>query len=222
MFYYGPLTGNKKSNSNCIMFCMKIGTVFLLSIVLVACGRVDETSKSAKFEPTFESLETSSPVPEWFKDAKLGIYFHWGVYTVPAFGNEWYPRNMYVANSPENLHHRETYGEISDWPYHNFILGANDKRGNPVKFAPKLKAQGGNFDPDEWAQLFADAGARFAGPVAEHHDGISMWASKSNPWNVKELGPGLDLVGLLTDAIRKKDMKVVLSRCGRVNPIHGM
>ena len=194
-----------------MMFYMKLGTVSLLLFVLVACGRADETSKSLRFEPTFESLEASSPVPEWFKDAKLGIYFHWGVYTVPAFGNEWYPRNMYVTSSPENLYHREIYGEISDWPYHNFILGANDKQGRPVKFAPKLKSQGGSFDPDEWAQLFADAGARFAGPVAEHHDGVSMWASKSNPWNVKELGPGLDLVGLLTDAIRKKDMKVVLS-----------
>ncbi|MCB0743515.1 MAG: alpha-L-fucosidase, partial [Ignavibacteriae bacterium] len=70
---------------------------------------------------------------------------------------------------------------------------------------------GGKFDPDEWAQLFADAGARFAGPVAEHHDGFAMWASEVNPWNAKVMGPKLDLVGLLTDAIRKKNMKVILS-----------
>ena len=59
--------------------------------------------------------------------------------------------------------------------------------------------------------IFADAGAKFAGPVAEHHDGFSMWASKVNPWNAKDMGPKLDLVGLLTDAIRKRDMKVILS-----------
>jgi len=169
-----------------------------------------QTSKP-KFQPNFESLEKSNPVPEWFKDAKFGIYFHWGVYSVPAFANEWYPRNMYMKNSNENKHHVQVYGDPSEWPYNNFITGAKDKQGNFVQFAPKLKSQGGKFDPDEWAQLFFDAGAKYAGPVAEHHDGFSMWASKVNPWNAKDMGPQLDLVGLLTDAIRKKNMKVILS-----------
>lgn len=163
------------------------------------------------FQPTFKSLETVNPVPEWFKDAKFGIYFHWGVYSVPAFSNEWYPRTMYIQGSIENRHHTEKYGEVSQWPYHFFILGAKDKQGNFIQFAPKLKSEGGEFDPEEWAQLFFDAGAKFAGPVAEHHDGFSMWASKVNPWNAKELGPKLDLVGLFTDAIRKRNMKVILS-----------
>ncbi len=164
-----------------------------------------------KYESTFESLEQSQPVPEWFKDAKFGIYFHWGVYSVPAFANEWYPRTMYIKSSAENKHHTETYGDPSVWPYHNFILGAKDKQGNLVKFTPKLKSEGGSFDPQEWAQLFADAGARFAGPVAEHHDGFSLWASKVNPWNAKDMGPQLDLVRLLTDALRTRNMKVILS-----------
>jgi alpha-L-fucosidase len=163
------------------------------------------------FLPNFESLEKVNPVPEWFKDAKFGIYFHWGVYSVPAFANEWYPRTMYIKGSVENKHHVETYGKVADWPYNDFMTGAKDKKGHFVQFAPRLKSQGGKFDPQEWAQLFADAGAKFAGPVAEHHDGFSMWASKANPWNAKDIGPQLDLVGLLTDAIRKKDMKVILS-----------
>ncbi|MCX7986881.1 MAG: alpha-L-fucosidase, partial [Bacteroidales bacterium] len=142
---------------------------------------------------------------------KFGIYFHWGVYSVPAFANEWYPRSMFIIGSPENKHHTEKYGDITEWPYHNFILGAKDKQGNFVQFAPKLKSEGGNFDPEEWAQLFADAGARFAGPVAEHHDGFSMWASKVNPWNAYDLGPHLDLAGLLANAIRKRNMRVVFS-----------
>ncbi len=164
-----------------------------------------------KYQPTFLSLEKASPVPEWFKDAKFGIYFHWGVYSVPAFANEWYPRNMYRNGSNENKHHINTYGEVTEWPYHNFITGAQDKQGRFKQFAPKLKSEGGQFDPEEWAQLFADSGAKFAGPVAEHHDGFSMWDSDVNPWNANDMGPKLDLVGLLTDAIRKRDMKVILS-----------
>ncbi len=168
-------------------------------------------AQKPSFRPSFSSLEKSNPVPEWFKDAKLGIYFHWGVYSVPAFSNEWYPRSMYIGGSPEYKHHTETYGDVSEWPYSNFITGAKDRQGGFVQFAPRLKSEGGKFDPEEWAQLFAEAGARFAGPVAEHHDGFSMWASKINPWNAKDMGPKLDLVGLLTDAIRKKDMRVFLS-----------
>jgi len=191
---------------------MKIKILFILCILFIT-GLIAEISAQTQneFQPNFASLEKSNPVPEWFKDAKFGIYFHWGVYSVPAFANEWYPRNMYVKSSLENKHHVEIYGDASQWPYSNFITGAKDKQGNFVQFEPKLKSTGGKFDPEEWAQLFADAGAKFAGPVAEHHDGFSMWASKVNPWNAKDMGPKLDLVGLLTDAIRKKGMRIILS-----------
>ena len=185
--------------------------LFIFSVVFVLIVSCTSKSQENKYEPTFASLERANPAPEWFKDAKFGIYFHWGVYSVPSYGNEWYPRNMYIKGSPENQHHIATYGDLAQWPYDHFITGDYDKNGNSVQFAPKLKSEGGKFDPDEWAQLFADAGAKFAGPVAEHHDGFSMWASKVNPWNAKEMGPKLDLVGLLTNAIRKKDMKIILS-----------
>jgi alpha-L-fucosidase len=181
--------------------------IFLCMTGIITCS----TNPPQKFKPSFESLEKANPAPEWFQDAKFGIYFHWGVYAVPAYSNEWYPRNMFIKNSDEYKHHVQRYGDPTDWPYHNFITGAEDKQGNFVQFAPKLKSEGGKFDPEEWAQLFADAGAKFAGPVAEHHDGFSMWASGVNPWNAKDTGPKLDLVGLLTDAIRKKDLKVILS-----------
>lgn len=184
--------------------------VILLLTTFMSCTEKSQPVKKV-YEPTFESLETSNPVPEWFKDAKFGIYFHWGVYATPAFANEWYPRNMFIKGSNENKHHTEVYGDPAEWPYNNFITGANDKQGNFVQFAPKLKSEGGKFDPDEWAQLFADAGAKFAGPVAEHHDGFSMWASEVNPWNAKDKGPKLDLVGLLANSIRQKDMKLILS-----------
>lgn len=183
-------------------------TVVFLIIMIAISGCRDP---KIAYTPTWASVEQVNPAPEWFKDAKFGIYFHWGVYSVPAFANEWYPRNMYKKDSWENKHHIEKFGEPSEWPYNLFITGGNDKQGNPVQFAPKLKSEGGQFDPQEWAQLFSDAGARYAGPVAEHHDGFSMWASKVNPWNALNMGPKLDLVGLLTDAIRQKNMKVILS-----------
>jgi alpha-L-fucosidase len=79
------------------------------------------------------------------------------------------PQTCTLKNSNENKHHIAYYGDPSDFPYNSFITGGRDKEGNLVQFAPKLKSQGGQFDPEEWAQLFADAGAKFAGPVAEHH-----------------------------------------------------
>ncbi len=184
----------------------KVMLIVLIALIAVSCHK-----RPVRYEATWTSLEQVNPVPEWFKDAKFGIYFHWGVYSVPAFGNEWYPRHMYMEGREENLHHIEKYGTPEEWPYHYFITGANDKQGNFVQFAPKLKSEGGNFDPDEWADLFARSGAKFAGPVAEHHDGFSMWASDVNPWNAKNYGPEIDLVGVLVDAIRNRDMKIILS-----------
>ena len=72
------------------------------------------------YEPTWDSLAQYS-VPTWFKDAKLGIFIHWGVYSVPAFANEWYSRNMYQLVSPEFKHHRETWGEHTQFGYKDFI-----------------------------------------------------------------------------------------------------
>jgi alpha-L-fucosidase len=163
------------------------------------------------YTPGWNSVDQHPPAPEWFQDAKFGIYFHWGVFSVPAYDSEWYPRNMYQAGSNANKHHIATYGQPSAWPYHNFINGAQDLAGNFVKFAPKLKSAGGNFDPDAWAQLFLDAGARFAGPVAEHHDGFSMWDSQANEWNSVNKGPGLDLLRIFSTAIRAKGLKLLVA-----------
>ena len=184
---------------------------FTAAAGLLRAGTVWATEGPSSYTPTWPSVDRHPPAPEWFQDAKFGIYFHWGVFSVPAFGNEWYPRNMYIGGSNENRHHIATYGDPSAWPYHNFINGARDKAGNWVQFAPRLKSAGGNFDPGEWAQLFADAGAKFAGPVAEHHDGYSMWNSAVNEWNSVRTGPKLDLVGLHAAAIRAKGLKFVVS-----------
>ncbi|HEX6472873.1 MAG TPA: alpha-L-fucosidase [Streptosporangiaceae bacterium] len=169
------------------------------------------TDGPSSYTASWSSVDQHPPAPEWFQDAKFGIYFHWGVFSVPAFGSEWYPRNMYVGGSAENNHHIATYGDPSAWPYHNFINGARDRAGNFVQFAPKLTSAGGSFDPNAWAQLFADAGAKFAGPVAEHHDGYSMWNSGANEWNSVATGPRLDLLRLHADAIRAKGLRLFVS-----------
>ena len=150
-------------------------------------------SASEKYEPSWESLEKHEAAPEWFRDAKFGIYFHWGVYTVPAYGSEWYPRWMHFEGHDIYEHHLATYGHPSEFGYHDFI--------------PMFKAE--NFNADEWADLFVKAGARFAGPVAEHHDGFSMWDSKATPWNAKEMGPKRDITGELAEAIKERGMKFI-------------
>ena len=107
----------------------------------------DAQSVRPRYEPSWDSLQQYQ-VPQWYQDAKFGIFIHWGVYSVPAFGNEWYPRNMYVQGSPEFEHHVKTYGPQSQFGYKDFI--------------PLFKAE--KFDPAAWADLFSRAGARYGYP----------------------------------------------------------
>ena len=135
--------------------------------------------------------------PQWFKDAKFGIYTHWGIYSVPACGpnGTWYPYNMYRKGTPQHDYHTNTYGPLSEFGYKDFI--------------PMFRAE--KFDPDEWAELFQRAGAQFAGPVGEHHDGFSMWDSEFTEWNATRMGPRRDVVGDLARAIRKQDMRFMVA-----------
>jgi len=172
--------------------------LILLMLVLSACGGPRESPTEqgeGVFQENWESLARVNEEPEWFKDAKFGIYFHWGVFSVPAYGSEWYPRTMHVKGSGTYEHHLKTYGPLSGFGYHDFV--------------PMFRAE--FFDPDEWAGLFAKAGARFAGPVAEHHDGFSMWDSDATPWNSMDKGPMRDVTGELEKAIRARDLKFMTS-----------
>jgi alpha-L-fucosidase len=146
------------------------------------------------FLPDWGSLENWL-VPEWYLDAKFGIFIHWGPYSVPAFRNEWYPRNMYIQGTPEFEHHVATYGPQDKFGYKDFI--------------PEFKAE--HFSADEWLDLFVEAGARFVVPVAEHHDGFQMYASKLSKWNSAEMGPMRDVVGELAQATRNRGLVFGLS-----------
>jgi len=146
------------------------------------------------FQPTWDSLE-NYVTPDWYQDAKFGIFIHWGVYAVPAFRNEWYPRNMYRQSEPEYAHHVATYGPHDKFGYKDFI--------------PQFTAD--QFDATVWADLFAESGAKFVVPVAEHHDGFAMYKTKLNKWNSVDMGPRRDVVGELATAVRERGMVLGVS-----------
>lgn len=166
--------------------------LFVLSVGANRLGAAAPPAPPAAYQADWASL-TKHPDPKWFDDAKFGIYLHWSAYSVPAFRTEWYSRNMYLAGSPENKHHLATYGPLDKFGYKDFITSFTAAR----------------FDAEDWATLFEQAGARFAGPVAEHADGFSLWDSKLTRWNAARMGPKRDLVGELEKAIRRHKMKFV-------------
>jgi alpha-L-fucosidase len=148
-------------------------------------ARIAEGIAAGPFTADWESLK-GYRVPAWYEDGKFGIFIHWGVYSVPAFGSEWYPRNMYQQGSKEFEHHLRTYGPQSEFGYKEFI--------------PRLTAS--RFDPAAWAALFRDAGARFVVPVAEHHDGFPMYDCSFSDWTAAKMGPRRDIIGDLAAAVR--------------------
>ena len=150
---------------------------------------VDEVVAKGPYRADWESLETQT-VPDWYQDAKFGIFIHWGVYAVPAFGNEWYPRNMYRRGTKEFDHHVATYGPQAAFGYKDFI--------------PQFKAE--NYDPDAWAVLFREAGAKFVVPVAEHHDGFALYDTARSDWSAAKMGPKRDLIGDLARAVRNEGL----------------
>ncbi len=168
------------------------GVVFTVLILTMVFSCKPAEVKESKFTADWESMKQFE-VPEWFRDAKFGIYFHWGVYSVPAYKTEWYSHYMYVPDHPIRKYHEETYGPVDEFGYKDFI---------PMFTAEK-------FDADQWAALFKAAGARFAGPVTEHADGFAMWDSKLTRFDAMDMGPKRDIVGELGKAIRKQDMKFI-------------
>lgn len=142
------------------------------------------------FQPDWDNIARNYKFPDWYTDGKFGIFIHWGVYSVPAYGNEWYSRNMYIEGSNEFKHHVETWGKQTEFGYKDFI---------PLFTGEK-------FNADEWAALFKEAGARYVVPVAEHHDGFAMYDSKLNPWNSVKMGPKKDIIGSLKAAFEKQGL----------------
>jgi alpha-L-fucosidase len=150
---------------------------------------VERGSQDGHFRPDWNSL-SQYQVPSWYRDAKFGIFIHWGVYSVPAFGSEWYPRQMYLAGSKENEHQVSLYGPLTKFGYKDFV--------------PMFKAQ--HFDPQAWARLFKESGARYVVPVFEHHDGFQMYDSNLSDWTAAKMGPHRDLMGDLEKEVRAEGL----------------
>lgn len=147
---------------------------------------IDRVNEEGPYYPDWESL-SAHPTPVWFKEAKFGIFIHWGIYSVPAFGSEWYSRNMYIQGSREYEHHIKTYGSQKEFGYKDFI--------------PMFKAE--KFEPEKWAELFEEAGAKYVVPVAEHHDGFQMYDSEVSDWNAAKMGPCRNTLGELNEAFAR-------------------
>lgn len=156
--------------------------------------QIDATIAAGPFQDTWESL-AAFQVPEWYPNAKFGIFIHWGVYSVPEAFSEWYARNMYIQGSEAYEYHRKVYGDHKQFGYKDFI--------------PQFTAE--SFHADEWAELFQQSGAKYIMPVAEHHDGFQMYRSEISHYNAYEMGPKRDLVGEMKEAFERRGMELCLS-----------
>ena len=192
-----------------------IPLILVIGVLLSGCYqqlKEDKTAESeamdTKFEDNWESLK-SYQIPQWFNDAKFGIFIHWGPYSVPAFSKEWYPRLMYMdtatfsaqlnleSEGPSEvyLHHKSKYGHPGEFGYKDFI--------------PMFTAE--DFDASEWIAIFKKAGARYVVPVAEHHDGFAMYNSNYTRWNAVNMGPKKDIIGALFEEGRRQGLKMGVS-----------
>ena len=175
-----------------------IGILFALTLVQ---ANVSTAQESVIYEDDWESLSEHT-TPQWFRDAKFGIFIHWGVYSVPAFCDtstysEWYQYwcDTNAHGGLERRFHEENYGV--DFEYH--------------QFAPMFKAE--MWNPAKWAELFRRSGARYMVITSKHHDGFCLWPSKvasevrGYPWNSVETGPGRDLTAELFEACRAEGVR---------------
>ena len=183
-----------------------------------AISRSLPARNSGAYEPTWESLK-KHPLPDWFQNAKLGIFIHWGLYSVPAWAPpsgelgkvdpakwftanpyaEWYLNTLRIADSPTYKHHVETYGKNFD--YYDFI--------------PKFNAEVAHWNPDSWAKLFRKVGAQYAVLTTKHHDGFTLWPSRvKNPKRTGVMSASRDLVGELSAAVRGQGLKMGLYYSG--------
>ena len=169
-----------------------------LEVVEAAVAAIPSKIPAGPFKPTWESLKKNYRVPQWFIEAKLGLSLHWGLYSVPAYHNEWYEKHM--------------YGTFIQW--HREHFGRQDKFGYK-DFIPMFTAE--KFDPKAWAELFKKSGAKWIAPTVQHHDNFALWDSRVTPFNAMQMGPKRDLMGELARAVRAQGLKFGVSNHGIEN-----
>jgi alpha-L-fucosidase len=159
------------------------------SVGLLASGRVRAASDNGPFTSEWDSLKQYR-CPEWFRDAKLGIWAVWGPESVPQQG-DWYARNMYIEGHPQYEHHLQHYGHPSKFGYKDII--------------PLWKAE--RWDPEYLMGLYQKAGAKYFCVIAEHHDNFDCWDSKYQRWNSVKMGPKKDIVGIWARTARRHGLR---------------
>jgi alpha-L-fucosidase len=191
--------------------------VLLLTVIAPTCAAPFPSIASSAFaqmyEPTWESLDRRR-TPAWFSEARFGIFIHWGTYSVPAYAPvipgklayaEWYWHAM--TNGRDNPKAGEL--EKGTWAFHKRVYGSDIPYQD---FAPQFKAE--LFDPDHWAEVFANSGAKYVVLTSKHHEGFTLWPNRDasrtwgRPWNVVEIGPKRDLLGDLSEAVRRKGLRM--------------
>lgn len=159
-------------------------------------NEIDDLIAAGPFKPNWDSLHAHQDA-EWFRDAKFGIYSHWGPVAVGSTlsGAEWYGNSMYIPDNPAFEFHKKNFGDQASIGYKDII--------------PRFSGE--RFDADRWAEIVAKSGARFAGPVAIHHDNFALWNSSLTRWNSVVMGPHRDVVGELAQAYRAKGLRFITS-----------
>jgi len=173
---------------------LKLITLLIAILFTFPSNAQSNESETIKYEANWKSLQQYK-VPEWWKNMKFGIYFHFGPYSVPAHKTEWYSHWMYVDGNPIRKYHEQTYGPLWEFGYKDFI--------------PMFKAE--KFNANEWVSLFKQAGAQFVGPCAEHADGFAMWDSKFTKWDAMDMGPHRDIVGEMERAVKAQNLKFLVT-----------
>ena len=204
----------------------KFGLYLSMAVLLAACATPQETNEQetgsiaepASYQPTHESI-SQHPLPEWYQDAKLGIFIHWGLYSVPGWAQgtktpfeetleknnaeewfaqnpyaEWYLNSLRIENSSTREFHNQTYGE--DFSYYDFV--------------PEFNQAVQSWDPKAWASLFSDVGAQYVVLTTKHHDGFLLWPSDTPNPQREGYFASRDLVGELTEAVKNEGMKMGL------------
>jgi alpha-L-fucosidase len=181
----------------------------LLLLFLVALGPL----VAQTYQPTWDSID-KRPTPAWFSDAKFGIFIHWGTYSVPAYAPvlpgklayaEWYWNAMMHGKDDPKADEIQK----GTWALHQKLYGPETPYQN---FATQFRAE--LFDPDHWAEVFARSGAKYVVLTSKHHEGFALWPNKEasatwgRPWNALEIGPKRDVLGDLTDAVRRKGLRM--------------
>jgi len=174
--------------------------LFFSLLLSPLCAQDQIAKDEFRYQPDWDSIRGRYQCPQWFRDAKFGIFVFWGPASVPQVGNDKYGAWMYAKNYvPAGVNVRK---------YHQTHFGHQSKFGYK-DFFPRFTME--KFDPEKWTALFVESGARYIVPVAEMHDGYAMYASKHTRWNVVDVGPKRDVMRQLVDAAREKNLKVGLS-----------